>query len=85
MLSPHSAEASSKREAQGDYSGESDVNMAGFVVGPKGEDSDGEKERGDRGALRLNLRHAVEEDKCRNKENTAADADKRRGGTDANT
>ena len=51
MLGVAASEPASYGEAYGYEGGDTDVYVAGFVVGPDGEDSDGKEERGEGCAL----------------------------------
>ena len=75
MLGVAASEPASRGEAYGYEGGDLDVHVAGFVVGPYGEDSDGEEERGERGALGGELGHSIEVDEGGDEEGSASDAD----------
>ena len=85
MLGVAASEPASGGESYGYEGGDADVYVAGFVVGPDGEDSDGEEERGEGGALGGELGHSVEVDEGGDQEGSSADADESGDDSDGKT
>ncbi len=76
------ADPAAEGEADGDQKGELEVDVAGFVVGPEGEDADGQQERGNGCPLGAELGHAEEEDEGGDEECSAADTYETGDGSD---